>query len=86
MSEHAPTIKTWKKLLRTVLTWWSSWSNADTIYTQRAKLLIFNYLFGQFLYLTYTNVVFELHLQICNHTPWTIRRNQKAKRVNERER
>ena len=64
----------------------SSWSNAEIIYTQRAKLPIFSYLIGQFTYLTFTNVVFELHQQICNHTSLTIRRNQKAKRVNELER
>ena len=74
-----------EKLLRTVLTL-SSWSNTDIIYTQLAKLPVSSYLFGQFPYLTFTNLVFELHLQICNHASLTIRGNQKTKRVNERER
>ena len=61
----------------------SSWSNSEIIYTQRAKLPIFSYLIGQFPYLTFTNVVFELHLQICNHASLTIRKNQKAKKVSK---
>ena len=57
----------------------SSWSNTDIIYTQLAKLPISSYLFGQFPYLTFTNLVFELHLQICNHASLTIRETRKPK-------